>query len=410
MTEPTAPTTSDPDAVPEVRPGAVAPPQMTPPGQQPVPALPTIAPTDATHLRHLLVKAVAVLPALPAPDPSDRYGLRQLTVLWLERLESHHTRRAYWRALSSWLTHCQRTALDPVNARIADVDAWLTLQTATGRDGTPRPPKPNTLAQRKAALSSWYTYLIGNQAADHNPAALAKKIKTTGTAKKAPVLSQQETAALLDHTEARARRLDTEAAWRDAALIALLFYTGVRVSAVTGADVTDFTTHAGYRILRYAKKGGGRSFVRVEADIIRPLERYLQLRAARLGMTVAELDGPLLATTPHPHRPTLAGGKRLVQRDVSNTIRTLAKQADLPAAEQLSPHSGRGTVITTMLATGVSLRKVQDHVEHADPRTTADYDQTDNRLTQSPVSTLAATIDAHRHAPHDDQGDGGKPR
>ncbi|MGK5559462.1 hypothetical protein ACSNOI_48530, partial [Actinomadura kijaniata] len=69
---------------------------------------------------------MALLPALPPPDPTNRYGLRQLTVLWLERLESHHTRRAYWRALVAWLTYCQRTALDPVKARIADVDAWLT--------------------------------------------------------------------------------------------------------------------------------------------------------------------------------------------------------------------------------------------------------------------------------------------
>ncbi|WP_067474841.1 tyrosine-type recombinase/integrase [Actinomadura hibisca] len=370
------------------------------PAERPQPTpLPTAAPADAAQLRQMLIEAVTALPALPPPDPTDRYAPRHLTVLWLEKLNSHHTRRAYWRALTSWLTFCHRTALDPLAARAADVDAWISLQTATGPDGAVRPAKPNTLAQRKAAVSAWYTYLARNQVTDRNPGALATPIKVADTATKAPVLSAPQTAQLLDWAEQRAMRLDTEPAWRDVVVIAILFYVGVRVSALTDADVDDLTEEAGYRILRYGKKGGGRSYVRVEADIIRPLQHYLRLRAAREGVPVTELSGPLLVTTPHPYRPELTGGKRLTQRAVSDTIRTLAGQAGLPTADRLSPHSGRGTVITTMLANGVPLRKAQEHADHRNPQTTAGYDQGNHRLAGSPIPTLAAIIDQHRTPP-----------
>lgn len=350
--------------------------------------------------RAQIAAAVTALP-FPAGDAAGRYGLAKLTVSWLLAQASDHTRRAYFRHLSSWLDWCHRTGLDPRHARRADVDDWTSQLTITSPRGQVRPAAPATRAQSLAAVSSWYAYLESNDACDRNPARAASRPRNVAaTVRKAVVLSEAETSALLHHAEARAARLGSEAAWRDAALVAVLFYTGVRVSGVTGADLADLADEAGYRVLRYRVKGGGRSYVRVDGEVTRPLGHYLRLRAARLGATGDQLTGPLLATTPHPHIPGKAGGKRLTQRDVTNTLRTLARQAGLPAADTLTPHSGRGTVVTTLLGRGVDLTRVQDLVDHADPRTTRGYDATDNRLARSPVTTLTEAFAAHRNPPH----------
>ncbi|RAY14107.1 hypothetical protein DPM19_17705 [Actinomadura craniellae] len=393
---------------------ALAEPPATPSLAVPAPAgLPAADPADPRRLRAALTAAVALLPALPAADPADRYGVAPLTVLWLESLPSHATRRAYYRDLTNWLDWCRRTMLDPLAARRADVDAWKALQTATGHDQVARPAKPATVARRLSAVSSWYAYLLTNDACDRNPAAAVKPPKVAGTTTKAPVLSEEQTARLLDHAEHRAATLNTEAAWRDAAVVALLFYTAVRVSAITGATTADLDTEAGYRVLRFAKKGGGRDYVRLDGEVLRPLTTYLRLRATRLGVAAEELDGPLLATTPHPHDPAKPGGKPLRQRDVSTTLRTLASQAGLPVAARISPHSGRGTVITTLLGRGVPLPRVQDLAGHADPRTTRGYDAANHKLATSAVGDLTIILAAHRapppgageHAPDPGRGD-----
>nr|WP_237418362.1 site-specific integrase [Actinomadura rayongensis] len=269
--------------------------------------------------------------------------------------------------------------------------------TVAVRGGGTRPAGSATKARRLAAVSSWYRYLQSNDAAERNPTLLVRRpsaAEIEAAARKAPTLSVRETAALLDTAEQRARRDGTEAAWRDAAVVALLFYTALRVSAITGADVADLDTEAGYRVLRHALKGkgpGARGYVRLDGDLCRVLDAYLAVRG--------EDGGPLLVTTPHPHDPRRPGGKRLTQRDVTNILRAQAERAGLPAARKLSPHSGRRTVITTLLGNDVPLPKVQDLAGHADPRTTRRYDDTNHRLAASPVTDLTRIIARHRGEP-----------
>ncbi|WP_147425275.1 tyrosine-type recombinase/integrase [Bailinhaonella thermotolerans] len=370
-------------------------------------------------------EAVALLPGLPPDGPHDRYGLRALTALWLQDAGSAHTRRAYYADLAAWLSWCRRTGLDPLAARRADVDAWKGTLTVTGRDGVPRPAADSTTARKLAALSSWYRYLISNDAADRNPVEAVRRPRQARTSP-LPALSEQSAAALLDHAERVARDLSAEtaepaepgpgsatgaagttgatgtacaaeAAWRDAALAALLFYTGLRVSAVTGARLADLDHDSGHSVLRYTKKGGVRDLVPLVPPVLAVLSRYLELRAARLGVALDGLTGPLLATTPHPRDPSRPGGRPLVQRDVWNTLRRLAREAGLPEARTITPHGARRTAGTVLLAHGVPVQKVQDLLAHADPRTTRDhYDVQRHKLDTSPAYTLAQILAARR--------------
>ncbi|WP_019813109.1 tyrosine-type recombinase/integrase, partial [Saccharomonospora saliphila] len=261
------------------------------------PTTPEVTALTAAPHGAAVAEAVELLPALPPADPADRYSVRHVTVLWLSVDYSAHTRRAYYADLAAWLSFCHRTGLDPLRARRADVDAFKATLTVTGHDGTTRPAAPSTVARTLAGISSWYRYLQSNDVADRNPVDAVTRPQRD-KASPLPALDEHSTATLLDHAETRARRLDTEGAWRDAALVSLLFHTGLRVSGLTGATVADLGTDSGYTILRYTGKGGRRDLVPVVAPALRPLARYLALRGDRLGIPPERLDGPLLATCP----------------------------------------------------------------------------------------------------------------
>jgi site-specific recombinase XerD len=357
----------------------------------------TLSASAGVGLREALGDAVALLPALPPADPLDRYAIRHVTVLWLEADKTEHTRRAYYADLAAWLGWCDRTGLDPLRARRVDVDAWKTGLTVTGRDAVVRPASPSTVARMLAGVSSWYRYLQSNDVVDRNPMSAVTRPKTGKTAP-LPALDERSTATLLDHVEQRARHNDSEASWRDAAVIAILFYTGVRVSGLTTAMVADLDADAGHTILRYTGKGGHRDFVPLVPAAQYPLRRYLELRAARSSRRLDDLAGPLLATTPHQYDGTKPGGRALSQRDVWHLLRRHARAAGLPAANSISPHTARRTAGTLLLAHDVPVQKVQDLLGHADIRTTRDrYDAHRHKLETSPVHTLAQLLAEHRH-------------
>ncbi|MFC0105005.1 tyrosine-type recombinase/integrase [Kibdelosporangium aridum] len=359
---------------------------------RPVPRLIEPAePAEPGALRAVLVQAVELLPALPAVDPNDRYGIRALTVLWLEADKTEHTRRAYFADLAAWLEWCRRTGLDPLDARRADVDAWKATITVTGKDGVPKKASSSTVARRLAAISSWYQYLEDNDVADRNPVSAVKRPKVDRQSP-FPALAEAETAALLDHVTSRAQRIGSEAAYRDAALVSLMFHTGLRVSGVTSARVEDLAVDRGHRILWYTKKGQTRDFVPLAPPVLAALDAYLAVRAAREGIPA----GPLLVTTPHPRDPSKAGGRPLTQRDVWLALRRYAKQAGLAAADSITPHTSRRTVATTLLANGVPIEKVQDLLSHNDIRVTRGYDAARHKLDSSPVYTLASVLSRHQ--------------
>jgi integrase/recombinase XerD len=83
-------------------------------------------------------------------------------------------------------------------------------------------------------------------------------------------------------------------------------------------------------------------------------------------------------------------GKRIDRQAVFRLVRRLAKEAGLPEADRLSPHSLRHAFATTARAEGVPLEDVQDAMGHADPRTTRRYDRDRHNLDRDPAYTIAA--------------------
>ncbi|MGH3750273.1 MAG: tyrosine-type recombinase/integrase, partial [Micromonosporaceae bacterium] len=295
-----------------------------------------------------------------------------------------NTRRAYYRDLVLWLTYCDGVNLDPLAARRADADAWAAQLPGARR----------TIARRLAGVSSWYRYLLSNDTCQRNPFAAVTRPAVHRDVSPTVGLTAEQAAAVLDMADEGVQRLGTEAALRDAALLRILFGTGVRIGALIGADVSAVGHDAGHRVLRYVNKGGHAKRAVLPPHCAALLDRYLAARAEREGVPVAELAGPLLATMPYKGK---TGGRRLTGRDARNLIHRIAQAAGVPGAEQLSPHSARRTFVTIALA-NAPLERVQAAVGHQDPRTTLLYQDDRDSLDSSPGYAVAGQL-ASRQRP-----------
>lgn len=162
---------------------------------------------------------------------------------------------------------------------------------------------------------------------------------------------------------------------RDAAVLALLYGSGLRVSEALGLRRADAPAATG-ATLRVTGKGGRTRLVPVLPAVAEAVARYLALCPWRV-----EPDGPLfLGAKGGPLRP------RLVQLAMERMRGALGLQ------ETATPHALRHSFATHLLGAGGDLRTIQDLLGHASLSTTQMYTAVDaERL-------IAAWADAHPRA------------
>jgi site-specific recombinase XerC len=314
----------------------------------------------------------------PGDDVTTR--LAALTATWLKVKTSVHTQRAYRRDLHDWLTHCDRSGIDPLAARMADVDAWIVLQRREGSRGG-RPAAESTIARRVAAVSSWYAYLVANTADDPRPLASRNPAAAAGRPKVDPDYSPT-----IGLTAAEADRLldaaDADSA-TSSALIRLVFTAGLRIGSALGALVTDLGHDGGHRTLEILAKGNRRDRIPLPPVVAEAVAEMLAERGN-------PATGPLFLT------PT---GRPIYHMYVYRLVQRLARQAGLPAADKLTPHGLRHSAITAFLdQTHGNLRGAQRFAGHADPRTTGRYDRARRGLSDHGAYVLAARFGERQRA------------
>jgi integrase/recombinase XerD len=348
-----------------------------------------------------VVAAVAALPALPVAKPTERYGVRRLTAVWLAGL-APHTRTAYFRDLAHYLAWCQRDGLDPCRARPADLDHYRAALELPA--GAARLPSPATVHRRLSAVSSWYRYLAVNHAPAGpggavvtNPVTAIRRPRVDRDASTTVGLTAEEVRALLAAADAevaaRTAALGRGAtphrlSWwvaslRDRALVRLLADLGLRIGEALGLELDALTHNRGRRTLRYLGKGGKLRERPLTPTVTAAIDGYLAARAQAVAMPVDRLAGALFATTGRS-----GGSGRLTEPAAFLLIRRLARQARLPSAGRLSPHSLRHAFATNARELGVPLEDVQDAMGHADTRTTRRYDRGRYALDRDPALRL----------------------
>lgn len=347
-----------------------------------------------------LTPAAALLVPIPAPgitlrgtppardeyELADRMRVTGLepralpaTAAWLssEKRSSPATRRSYSQDLSWWLAYLQVRGLDEMDVAPLEADLYGAALREAGL-------APATRERRVSAASSWYRYLVRAGVAVRNPftdmerAQPPARSKTRGLAKAEldrmlAWAHTQADAIAAAHELGRAAPSRVRDSARAYAMLCLFLVTAARVGGIVDAQLSSLGYDAGHRVIDLPTKGRQGTTLRaaIPPYASAALERYLELRGPG--------QGPLFRTDT---------GRPLDQPAIFRKLREIARKAEVPTWDQLSPHSLRHSVATYLLGQGEPLHYVQDLLGHADPRTTRRYDQAHAALERSPAYRL----------------------
>lgn len=290
-----------------------------------------------------------------------------------ERGVSAHTIASYRDTFTLLLGYAERhTGCAPSSLRIEDLDASLVLGFLDELESK-RCNSPRTRNLRLTAIRSFMRY-----AALREPAALpvAERVRAIGAKRfDRPVidfLSREEVEALLDAPDRT-----TWSGWRDAALLAVLYNTGARVSELTGLRVTDVYRD---RACAVYFRGKGRK------DRIVPLWKY----TARVLCDWIEHIG---STAESPVFPNRAGGT-MTRSGVSHRLQVAIQQASACCPSlgkrRISPHTLRHTTAMHLLQAGVDITVIALWLGHEDPATTHLYVEADLAMKEAALNRVNA--------------------
>jgi len=322
-------------------------------------------PKNMSQLVRVSPRARPALPALVAAA-GKRAGVRFLE-FFAANIRNPHTRRAYARAVSEFLTWCESAGV----ATLADVHP---LHVASWIESQGREVSAPTVKQQLAALRHLFDWLVTGQVVPVNPAASVRGPRHVVRVGKTPVLEPTEARALLDSIDD-----STPAGLRDRALIALMIYSFARIGAALGMKVEDVFTQNRRLWVRLHEKGG--------KDHAMPCHHYLEEILAAY-IEGAELKGD-------PKGPLF----RTIGRGTNELTRTSLPQANAYAMirrraaavgikTKIGNHSFRATGITAYLKNGGTLEKAASMANHASTRTTQLYDRRRDEMSLDEVERI----------------------
>jgi integrase/recombinase XerC len=271
-----------------------------------------------------------------------------------ERGLSPHTVRAYLGDAAALLEHACRGGLADLGALdIRAIRAWLADQHSRGITRT-------TLARRAAAARAFTAYARSRGWLENDPGPL---LGTPKAARHLPtVLAQEQMAAVFAAGES-AQQAEGEPraaaiAWRDTAIMELLYASGIRVGELCGLDVGDIDDAR--RTVRVLGKGRKERVVPIGIPAAGAVRRW------------RDAGRPLLATGRSGHALYLgARGGRLDPRTARRVVHArIAAAGSVPDA---APHALRHSAATHLLEWGADLRSVQEILGHASLASTQIY-------------------------------------
>lgn len=184
-------------------------------------------------------------------------------------------------------------------------------------------------------------------------------------------LQSEEVEALL-----AAARGDEPTAWRDVAMIELLYGAGLRVSELVGLPLSGLDRQGG--LLRVVGKGRKERIVPLGELASRALDDYLERGRPPL---VGERQG-------REHAVFLtARGRPMSRQNFWKRLREHAIRAGLDP-DRVSPHVLRHAFATDLLEGGADLRAIQSMLGHADLSTTEIYTHVSRARLRDTVDAL----------------------
>jgi integrase/recombinase XerC len=271
-----------------------------------------------------------------------------LAYLRSERNYSPHTVAAYGedlRGFAEFLASRQRkTSLGAVRTDHLREYLGLLLEEGFAR---------RSVARKLACLRSFFRYLVRTGVLAENP---TTALATPRLDKRLPVyLEENEAEALMAQPDRT-----TPEGLRDAALLEVLYGTGIRLSELLGLTSRDLDL--GSATLRVTGKGSKTRVVPLGTAAKRALEGYLAVRGTLAARTSGSAARPVFLTD---------RGKPMSPKGVNRLVsRYIARVAEV---QKKSPHVLRHTFATHMLNRGADLQAVRELLGHESLSTTQVY-------------------------------------
>jgi integrase/recombinase XerD len=267
-----------------------------------------------------------------------------LDSLWLERGASRLTLAAYRTDLTNFAAHLAGRGVALARAGRADLLAYLA---APGQASL----APRSLARRLSAVRGFYRYLVREGVTSEDPTA---RVDSPRLGRPLPkTLSETDVERLLAAPAGEAPE-----ALRDAAMLELLYASGLRVSELVGLRLAQVDLNRG--VLVVLGKGARERLVPVGEAAVARIEAYLA--KARGALLDGQVSDALFVTR---------RGDGMTRQAFWHRLRAHARAAGF---ERLpSPHTLRHAFATHLLNHGADLRAVQMLLGHADLSTTQIY-------------------------------------
>jgi len=256
----------------------------------------------------------------------------------------------------------------------------------------------SSIARKLAAMRSFFKYCVREGVLKENPARL---VPTPKLPKRIPaVLSAEEMSGFLDQlagartpsrkrlrvpteNNAIARLEDSVLLCRDRAILELLYAAGLRVSELTGLNLTDVDEKD--RVVRVLGKGRKERVVPYGAKAAEAMRLYWPIREKLLNENQGKRKKPEDQAVFLNYR-----GRRLTTRSVARLVKKYVKLVNINW--DLHPHSLRHAFATHLLADGADLRAIQELLGHSSLSTTQKYTHA------TPQQLMRIYDKAHPHA------------
>lgn len=222
--------------------------------------------------------------------------------------------------------------------------------------------KSTTLARVISSIKTFFDFAVDRGQVEASP---ATQIHTPKQPKKLPIyLVVQELIRLLEAPDAEA-----PAGLRDRAILAMLAFTGIRLSEIVGVNLPDLDLLN--KTVRVLGKGSKERIIPLNAVVMNSINPYLNVR--------------LLSDSKALFLNRFA--RRLSGRMVETLVRKYALKAGI-FKDGLSPHKLRHTFATLLHANEVDLIEIQALMGHANIASTQIYTHTSNSKLRQAVKKI----------------------
>lgn len=217
-----------------------------------------------------------------------------------------------------------------------------------------------TIARKIAAVKSFISFLLEIGDLKQSPITDIETPKTIKSLPR-PLLAKE-----IDDLLSSARNNDKIEGGRDAAMLSLMYWTGLRVSELISLNLDNIYLSETEPYLRCTGKGDRERIIPIPDEAVILLQKYLR-ESRHLFVRNNQEVGVFVNRR----------GERLTRQGFWLILKAYAKSAKIKT--NITPHTLRHSYATHLLRGGASIRAVQELLGHANISTTQIYTQLANQ-------------------------------